>query len=110
MSALGLHQERFVSMLTLLYARADLLAIKLRLGCGWCQDNHHMAHSLHKDRLAQDFDIVDEDDTLGTWEDYEPLGLYWERIGGTWGGRFGAGADGRGNDPRHFSLAYGGRK
>ena len=59
-------------------------------------------NSLHKSRLAKDI-ILDRD---GVWlqetEDYKPLGLVWESMGGTWGGRWG--------DGNHFSTAYGGRK
>ena len=103
-------QERYCTMLGLLLSRATFLAIPLRLGCGWCQEDHHMENSLHKIKLAHDFVIMWEDDAYGSFDDYLPLGLYWESIGGYWGGRRNAGADGRGNDANHFSLAYSGRK
>jgi hypothetical protein len=34
----------------------------------------------------------------GKAEAYKPLGIKWELLGGTWGGRF--------NDGNHFSLAH----
>lgn len=60
-------------------------------------------NSLHCDRLAHDL-IVSRSDTKQalTPAEYEPIGIEWERLGGSWGGRFG--------DPQHFSLAYGGRR
>ena len=58
--------------------------------------------SLHKSRLAVDFNLFKEGKYLQTTEDHVPLGVYWESIGGSWGGRF--------NDGNHYSLAYQGRK
>lgn len=60
-------------------------------------------NSLHGDRLAIDLQLFN---ALGEYqtgaEAYRPLGMYWQSLGGTWGGDFG--------DPGHFSLAFGGRK
>lgn len=61
-----------------------------------------ISNSLHLDRLAIDLNLFRAGQFLTATSDYAPLGLYWESIGGTWGGRF--------NDGNHFSLAYGGRK
>lgn len=63
-----------------------------------------IVHSLHTEKLAVDFNLfIDGVEQPGTAA-YEPMGVYWESLGGAWGGRF-ARADGD-----HFSLAYGGRK
>jgi len=64
-----------------------------------------IANSLHCDRLAVDFNLFNpageyQSDTAA----YEPLGVYWESLGGSWGGRF-TRADGN-----HFSLAWEGRE
>jgi hypothetical protein len=63
------------------------------------------ATSLHKSRLACDFNLFREVD--GNWEyceataDHEPLGSFWESLGGSWGGRWG--------DGNHYSLEHDGR-
>ncbi len=58
--------------------------------------------SLHEKRLAIDLHLFKDGVYLSKTEDHLPLGLYWESIGGTWGGRF--------NDGNHYSLAFGGKK
>ena len=58
--------------------------------------------SLHKMRLAIDFNLFRQGQYLTSTHDYLPLGEYWESIGGSWGGRF--------NDGNHFSLEHEGMK
>lgn len=58
--------------------------------------------SAHKHRLAQDFNLFKDGVFLSRTEDHLPLGLQWEAMGGTWGGRF--------NDGNHYSLEHGGIK
>ena len=60
------------------------------------------ANSLHKSRLAVDFNLFKDGEYLTSTEAHKPLGEYWESIGGTWGGRF--------NDGNHYSLEHQGRK
>jgi hypothetical protein len=60
------------------------------------------ANSAHKQRLAQDFNLFKDGRFLKNTADHEPLGLYWESLGGTWGGRF--------NDGNHYSLEHNGIK
>ena len=52
-------------------------------------------HSLHKSRLAIDFNVF-KDGRYLSGQGYPSLGEFWESIGGSWGGRWG--------DPNHFSL------
>jgi hypothetical protein len=59
-------------------------------------------NSLHKQRLAVDFNLFKDGKWLKTTEDHRPLGEYWESIGGTWGGYF--------DDGNHYSYAHGGRR
>ena len=59
-------------------------------------------NSLHKMRLAVDFNLFKNGKFLTRTEDHTPLGEYWESIGGTWGGRF--------NDGNHYSLEWNGHK
>lgn len=64
--------------------------------------SYSSANSLHKERLAVDFNLFRDGVYLTSTEDHRPLGEFWESIGGTWGGRF--------NDGNHYSLEHGGRK
>ena len=46
-------------------------------------------NSKHLDSLAIDIDLFDSQGNLRTSkDDYLPLGLYWESIGGRWGGNW----------------------
>lgn len=64
--------------------------------------SYSAANSVHKERLAVDFNLFKDGRFLTSTEDHLPLGLYWESLGGSWGGRF--------NDGNHYSLEHGGRK
>ena len=59
-------------------------------------------NSLHTQRLAVDFHLFKNGVWLTKSTDHQPLGEYWESIGGTWGGRF--------NDGNHYSLEHNGVK
>lgn len=56
----------------------------------------HKDGSKHYDRLAVDFNLFRNGMYLRTTEDHKPLGLFWESIGGTWGGKW--------DDGNHYSL------
>jgi len=58
-------------------------------------------NSLHCIKLAADINVFKNGRLLKAKE-YEPLGVFWESIGGSWGGRFKSLPD-----ARHFSLAHG---
>jgi hypothetical protein len=60
--------------------------------------------SLHKKRLAVDFNLFKEGKWLQKTEDHKLLGAYWESIGGSWGGRF------KGGDGNHYSLEHKGMR
>jgi hypothetical protein len=62
---------------------------------GECKAYGHKV-SAHKQRLAIDLNLFKDDVFLRSTKDHEPIGLYWESIGGTWGGRF--------NDGNHYSV------
>lgn len=66
-----------------------------------------IVNSLHRDRLAVDFNLFRN----GIWRknssDHKELGIYWESLSEDgieccWGGRFG--------DGNHYSISHGGRK
>lgn len=84
---------------------------RLREGRGYASPAANKAdkghpRSNHLRRLAKDY-IFDKWNGV-KWvyqtstKAYEPLGLFWESIGGAWGGRF--------NDGNHFSLEHQGVK
>jgi len=58
--------------------------------------------SLHRSRLAVDFNLFIDGKYQTTTEAFTPLGEYWESIGGAWGGRF--------SDGNHFSLEHKGMR
>lgn len=58
--------------------------------------------SAHHRRLAIDLNLFKDKKYLIKTEDHLFLGVYWERMGGTWGGRWG--------DGNHYSLEHGGIK
>jgi hypothetical protein len=58
--------------------------------------------SLHKSRLAIDLNLFKDGEYLTTTEAHEPLGVFWEGIGGSWGGRF--------DDANHYSLEHNGMR
>lgn len=57
-------------------------------------------NSLHELRLAIDLNIFKNDIWLKNTEDLTPIGIQWERLGGSWGGRFSK------PDGNHFSLEH----
>lgn len=109
---LGQKQRRFTRMIGLLIEWAYQNGYELTFGDAYRDPRVHghagqrvgysSANSLHKERLAVDFNLFRDGKYLTATEDHHPLGEYWESIGGTWGGRF--------NDGNHYSLEHGGRK
>lgn len=112
--SLGQKQRRFTRMIADLIIWAYAHGYELSFGDAYRDPKLHgivgekkgygAAKSLHKSRLAVDFNLFQDGQYLSRTEDHRPLGAYWESIGGTWGGRF---SDGDGN---HYSLEHEGRK
>lgn len=71
-------------------------------GEGGVKKSYSSANSLHKSRLAVDFNLFKDGKFLTSTEDHKILGEYWESLGGAWGGRF--------NDGNHYSIEHEGRK
>lgn len=111
---LGAKQRRFTRMIALLIEYAYQQGYELTFGDAYRDPRVHgavgekksysSANSLHKERLAVDFNLFRDGKYLTRTEDHRPLGEYWESIGGTWGGRFSS------PDGNHYSLEHGGRK
>ena len=97
-------QSKFAHMVALLILHAEALGYEVT-GGDWYRDsrcNYGHPESLHRIRLAIDLNLFKDGKFLTTAADHEPLGIFWESIGGTWGGRF--------DDGNHYSLAHGGVK
>lgn len=57
----------------------------------------HVKDSFHYRRLARDMNLFINDRYQRTTEAHRPIGEQWEKMGGTWGGRFGD------KDGNHYS-------
>lgn len=107
-------QQEFVLMISQLIQFAYQNDYRLTFGDAYRDPRVHgnvgekksysSANSLHKSRLAVDFNLFKDGRYLTKTEDHSPLGEYWESLGGTWGGRF-SNADGN-----HYSWEHEGRK
>lgn len=104
-------QSRFVIMFAGLVEYAYSMGYEMTYGeayrtpeqCEWnARNGKGIADSLHKDRLAVDVNLFLGGKWLDKTADHEPLGKWWEAMGGAWGGRF--------NDGNHYSLEHNGRK
>ncbi len=59
------------------------------------EHTRHIANSRHFDGRAKDINLFKDGKYLAKTEDHLPLGLFWEFLGGVWGGRW--------NDGNHYS-------
>jgi hypothetical protein len=110
--SLGEKQRRFVLMTAHLIAFAYANGYELTEGDGYrdprvfgalgVRQGYGESSSLHKLRLAHDWNLFKDGKFQETTEAHRPLGEAWEAMGGTWGGRF--------NDGNHYSLAHNGLK
>jgi len=94
-------QSLFALLVALLIQKAYELGYEISFGDAWAHDGHR-DRSLHYIRLAIDLNLFKDGKYLTSAEAHSKLGVYWESLGGSWGGRFG--------DANHYSLEYGGRK
>ena len=94
-------QSHFVHMVSLLILFATNEGYELTFGDAWAKSGHKR-QSLHYDRLAIDLNLFKDGTYLIKSEDHRPLGIFWELIGGSWGGHYG--------DGNHYSLEHEGRK
>ena len=105
---LGQHQRKFTLMIAQLVIFAYSKGYELTFGDSYRDPRLHgeigeskgygRANSLHKLRLAVDFNLFKDGKFLQSTDDHKELGEFWESIGGSWGGRF--------NDGNHYSLKY----
>lgn len=105
-------QSRFAQMVAALILKAKELGYEVTLGEAYrtpeqaalnARKGSGISNSLHTIRLAVDIQLFQSGKYLDQSEQYEPLGVWWESIGGSWGGRFKTRPDGN-----HFSLEHNG--
>jgi len=91
-SELGDDQRAFARNWPLLMMYAYTLGYEITF-----QPEHtnHIKGSLHFDGRAKDINLFKGGKYLVRTEDHLPLGLFWEFLGGTWGGRW--------DDGNHYS-------
>lgn len=109
---LGEKQRKFVRMIADLIVWAYDHGYELTFGDAYRDPRLHgqlgqklgygHQNSCHKIRLAVDLNLFKDGQFLQSTEDHQPLGEQWEKMGGTWGGRF--------NDGNHYSLEHNGVK
>lgn len=91
-------QSQFADMASRLIQKALELGYKVSLGEAYrtpeqaaiyAQKGIGIKDSKHIKRLAIDINLFDSNGGyLTKFEDYEKLGLFWESLGGVWGGRW----------------------
>jgi len=101
--SLGEKQRDFMWMISLLIQRAYELGYEMSAGDFWAKDGHSKM-SCHYIRLAADINLFKDGVYLTETADHEELGIFWEALGGTWGGRFSS------PDGNHYSIEHEGRK
>ena len=88
-------QSKFAKMVPLLILFAYEKGYEVTFGDTWAKTGHRRG-SFHYKRLAVDLNLFKNGNYLRSTVAHEPLGLFWESIGGTWGGRW--------EDGNHYSL------
>jgi hypothetical protein len=91
-------QSKFALMVAKLIIWAFDNGYEITLGDAYAKVGH-IAGSFHYQRLAIDLNLFKDGDYLTSTKDHKPLGIYWESIGGSWGGRW--------QDGNHYSLGEG---
>lgn len=97
-------QDRFAGMIARLIIYAQSLGYRVTFGDAYRDPRVTYGHakSTHRVRLAVDLNLFMDGKYLRDAEGHLQLGLYWEAMGGTWGGRF--------DDANHYSLEHEGVK
>lgn len=113
MNNLGFEQRRFTKMVAQLILWAYENGYELTFGEAYrtpeqaainAASGKGISNSLHTKRLAVDMNLFIKGVYQSDSKAFEPLGVYWESLGGSWGGRFSK------PDGNHFSLEFNGVK
>ena len=91
-------QSKFVRMVALLIQFAYEQGYELTFGDAYRDKRcpYGSEKSFHHKRLAIDLNLFKNGRYLSSTKAHEHLGIFWESIGGTWGGRF--------DDGNHYSY------
>lgn len=112
---LGQKQRRFTRLVGLLIEYAYQQGYELTFGDAYRDPRVHgavgekksysSAVSVHKERLAVDFNLFKDGKFLDKSEDHKPLGEFWKSLDPMcrWGGDF------KSPDGNHYSFEHGGR-
>ncbi len=99
MSVLGKKQRKFAHDLCLLILYAEALGYEVTFPP---EHENHIDGSNHFCGLAKDINLFKDGKYLVGTDAHKPLGLFWESLGNTWGGRF--------DDGNHYSIEHNGVK
>lgn len=89
-------QREFTKALTKLLTWAHRRGYEFTLGDA-CAKTGHSENSFHYKRLAIDLNLFINGEYQKDTDAHLPIGVKWENLGGTWGGRFGK------KDGNHYS-------
>jgi len=90
-------QSKFAKMVALLILYAYELGYEISFGDAWARSGH-IKGSFHYKRLAIDLNLFKNGRYLRSTKAHEPLGKFWIKLGGTWGGEF------KRKDGNHYSY------
>jgi len=88
-------QSEFVKAVSLLILYAYQKGYELTFGDTYPGRAKHIRTSFHNKGLAIDLNLFKDGKYLTETSDHEPLGKFWESLGGSWGGRW--------DDGNHYS-------
>lgn len=96
-------QSEFARKVALLILFAYEQGYEISLGDAYRDPRCGYGHpqSFHGKKLAIDLNLFKDGKYLTASKHHEPLGLFWESLGGTWGGRFGDSE--KNKDGNHYS-------
>jgi len=95
MSEIHEQQVDFLRKISVLILVAHEMGYEVTCGDFYATTGHKI-NSYHYSRRAADLNLFKDGNYLTETEDHRPLGELWEKMGGTWGGRF--------QDGNHYSL------
>jgi len=93
-------QSAFAAKIPALITKALEFGFQVTLGDAYRDPRapYGSKSSRHRMRLAIDLNLFKDGRYLEETDDHEPLGKWWESVGGIWGGRF--------NDGNHYEWPY----
>lgn len=102
-------QSKFVKAVGLLITYAYHQGYEITFGDTYPGKFKHREGSFHEKGLAIDLNLFKDGQYLTKSSDHEPLGEFWESLGGSWGGRWDMNVrmEGHQGDGNHYSWGEG---